>query len=72
MNIQLTIEFKDHRCDECGAYWAIESARNYTDVLQCPLCATRKVNEANDRVAEMERSMRALKANFTRLKARNK
>ena len=70
MNIQPTIEFKERRCSECGTWWAIETFRNCDRLIECPWCAARKVEATNNRVAAIERSMSALKANFTRLKAR--
>lgn len=65
MKIAFEIEFIHHRCDKCGAFWAVESARNYK-ARECPCCATDNITAANERADAAGRSAAATKANVTR------
>lgn len=65
MKIAFEIEFIHHRCDTCGAFWAVESQRNYK-AGWCPCCATDKISAANARADAAVRSAAASKANATR------
>lgn len=67
MNIQITIEFVQKRCLDCGAFWAIESDRN-SGGLTCPRCAESRIDEVIKDLAATERSMNAFKAVASALK----
>ena len=59
LQITQTITFEPKRCWECGRHWAVE--KGFGAGGTCPLCADRRISEADDRAAAAERSMRAVK-----------
>ena len=67
MHLNIEIVFEHSRCFDCGGYWAVEKFRQTRNLI-CPYCAGVKVAAAGERLMARERSMRALKANFTRIK----
>ena len=52
------------RCYNCGRFWGTERGISGT----CPRCADTKIEQANDRVKAMERSIRSLRGAITRKK----
>lgn len=66
MKITLDIEFNHRRCDTCGSWWAIETARCHNGGCSCPRCARDLVTAANERADAAVRSAAASKANVTR------
>jgi DNA-directed RNA polymerase subunit RPC12/RpoP len=61
------VELTEHRCYECGRWWAFESAIGN---VNCPACSERLIASANERASQAERSMRGLRGAVTKLQAK--
>lgn len=65
MQLAITIHFVEKRCYTCGAWWAVETDRNFA-CNECPVCAGAKVKKAREELAALERSAQALRGAITR------
>ncbi len=64
--LETTLTLHEHRCYECGRWWACEAPT----IGQCPLCADARIARAVAEQARLERVVRSLRGAVTRVRGR--
>jgi DNA-directed RNA polymerase subunit RPC12/RpoP len=60
-----SVQFVDHRCWECGTFWAIEEQK---DIICCPRCAGKRNARLHETIGTLDKTIAGLKGQITRLK----
>jgi predicted nucleic acid-binding Zn-ribbon protein len=64
VKINREIELSEHRCYDCGRYWALESAVSG----ECPKCASDRIKERYADLDAANRTIAALHGALTKAK----
>lgn len=63
---QPNIELEPTRCFQCGRYWAYETRFQHHQP-SCPFCAANRIEAAEERVAQINRSNISLRGAIKRI-----
>lgn len=61
-----SVTFVDHRCAQCGTFWAIEKWKDW--LRSCPHCGGKEISRYREEIATLHKAAAGLKGQITKLK----